>query len=143
LQLSFFVVFLQREKNIDMTNTKKIRLLNEYVEQGLGEQVVLKIEDRWDFDPELFPRKYGLREQYTIADAINQFKEQKGYIFEGIAIKDLLKNIERNQPVVVVAEFQDTKDKFFAEHPNFYKEQQEKLNKMLGMVNKYKSQFMR
>lgn len=125
-----------------MTNTKKIRLLNEYIEKGFGEQVVLKIEDRWDFDPVLFPRKYALREQYTVTDALHQFQEQKGYIYEGMNIKDLQKNIERNQPVTVVGEYQDTKDKFFAEHPNFYQEQKERLNKLMGVYNKYKSQFV-
>lgn len=125
-----------------MTNSKKIKLLNEYVEKGLGEQVVLNIEDRWDFDPDVLPRKYPIREQYTVSDALNQFKEQKGYIYEGINIKDLQKNIERNQPLTVIGEYQDTKDKFFAEHPNYYKEQREKFNQLMGMVNRYKSQFI-
>jgi hypothetical protein len=125
-----------------MTNNKKIRLLNEYVEKGLGEQVVLKIEDRWDFDPDVLPIKYPVREQYTVSDALNQFKEQKGYIYEGINIKDLQKNIERNQPLTVRAEYQDTKEKFFAEHPNYYKELRAKFNAMMGMVNQYKSQFI-
>lgn len=125
-----------------MTNSKKIKLLNEYVEKGLGEQVVLNIEDRWDFDPDVLPRKYPIREQYTVSDALNQFKEQKGYIYEGINIKDLQKNIERNQPLTVIGEYQDTKDKFFAEHPNYYKEQRAKFNQLMGMVNRYKSQFI-
>ena len=125
-----------------MTNSKKIKLLNEYVEKGLGEQVVLNIEDRWDFDPDVLPIKYPIREQYTVSDALNQFKEQKGYIYEGINIKDLQKNIERNQPLTVIGEYQDTKDKFFAEHPNYYKEQREKFNQLMGMVNRYKSQFI-
>lgn len=125
-----------------MTNSKKIKLLNEYVEKGLGEQVVLNIEDRWDFDPDVLPRKYPIREQYTVSDALNQFKEQKGYIYEGINIKDLQRNIERNQPLTVIGEYQDTKDKFFAEHPNYYKEQRAKFNQLMGMVNRYKSQFI-
>ena len=125
-----------------MTNSKKIRLLNEYIEKGLGEQVVLIIEDRWDFDPDAIPRKYAIRERYSVTDALNQFVEQKGYIYEGINMKDLQKNIERNQPVTVTAEYQDTKDKFFAEHPNYYEEQKKKLNALMGMVNQYKSQFM-
>lgn len=125
-----------------MTNTKKIRIINEYVERGLGEQIVLKIEDRWSFDPDVIPRKYQIREQFNVLDALNQFKEQKGYIYEGINIKDLQKNIERNQPLTVVAEYQDTKDKFFELHPNYYQEAREKLNKLMGVYNKYKSQFV-
>jgi hypothetical protein len=125
-----------------MTNSKKIRLLNEYIENGFGEQVVLKIEDRWDFDPDVLPIKYPIREQYTVNDALNQFKEQKGYIYEGINIKDLQKNIERNQPLTVTAEYKDTKDRFFAEHPDYYKEQRAKFNQMMGLVNRYKSQFI-
>jgi len=125
-----------------MTNSKKIRILNEYVEKGLGEQVVLKIEDRWDFDPDVLPIKYPIREQYTVSDALNQFKEQKGYIYEGINIKDLQKNIERNQPLTVRGEYKDTKERFFAKHPNYYKELRAKMQGMLGMVNRYKSQFI-
>ena len=125
-----------------MTNSKKIGLLTEYIEKGLGEQVVLKIEDRWDFDPDVLPIKYPIREQYTVSDALNQFKDQKGYIYEGINIKDLQKNIERNQPLTVRGEYQDTKDRFFAEHPDFYKEQRAKFNQMMGLVNRYKSQFI-
>ena len=125
-----------------MTNSKKIRILNEYVEKGLGEQVVLNIEDRWDFDPDVLPIKYPIREQYTVSDAINQFKEQKGYIYEGINIKDLQKNIERNQPLTVRGEYKDTKERFFSEHPNYYKELRAKMQGMLGMINRYKSQFI-
>lgn len=125
-----------------MTNSKKIRIINEYVEKGLGEQVVLKIEDRWSFDPDVLPIKYAVREQYTISDALNQFKEQKGYIYEGINIKDLQKNIERNQPLIIRAEYQDTKEKFHTEHPDYQKKLREKLNAMMGIVNKYKSQFI-
>ena len=125
-----------------MTNSKKIRIINEYVEKGLGEQVVLKIEDRWSFDPDVLPIKYAVREQYTISDALNQFKEQKGYIYEGINIKDLQKNIERNQPLIIRAEYQDTKEKFNTEHPDYQKKLREKLNAMMGIVNKYKSQFI-
>ena len=125
-----------------MTNSKKIRILNEYVEKGLGEQVVLKIEDRWDFDPDVLPIKYPIREQYTVSDALNQFKEQKGYIYEGINIKDLQKNIERNQPLTVRGEYKDTKERFFEEHPNYYKELRAKMQGMLGMINRYKSQFI-
>lgn len=124
-----------------MTNSKKIRILNEYVERGLGEQVVLKIEDRWDFDPDVLPIKYPIREQYTVSDALNQFKEQKGYIYEGINIKDLQKNIERNKPLTVRGEYKDTKERFFAEHPNYYKELRAKMQAMTGMYNRYKSQF--
>lgn len=125
-----------------MTNSKKIRILTEYVDKGLGEQVVLIIEDRWDFDPEMLPRKYAVREQYTVADALNQFKEQKGYIYEGMNIKDLQKNIDRNQPVRVVAEFADTREKFHTLHPDFEREQKQRLAALMGMVNQYKGQFV-
>ena len=125
-----------------MTNSKKIRILTEYVDKGLGEQIVLIIEDRWNFDPEKFPRKYAVREQYTVADALNQFKEQKGYIYEGMNIKDLQKNIERKKPVTVIAEFADTREKFHTLHPDFEREQKQRLAALMGMVNKYKGQFV-
>lgn len=127
-----------------MTNSKKIRLLNEYVDKGLGEQIVLKIEDRWGFDPDVLPIKYPVREQYSVSDALNQFKEQKGYIYEGINIKDLQKIIECNQPLIVKGEYQDTKKEFFEKHPNYFKELKEKWNRILGIgkINQYKSLFM-
>lgn len=125
-----------------MTNTKKIRILNDYIEKGLGEQVVLKIHDRWDFDPEVMPRTYALREQYTVSDALKQYQEQKGYVYEGITFKELQKCIDKNMPFVVNGEFPDTKEKFFQEHPNFFEEQKKKLNGLLGLYNRYKSQFI-
>lgn len=126
-----------------MTNTKKIRLLTEYVEKGLGEQVVLTIKDRWDFgDPDVYPRNYKVREQFNVSDALNQFKEQQGYIYAAINIKDIQKIIEKNEPLVVIAEYKDTKDKFLAEHPNFQKEERARFNKLMGMYNRYKSQFI-
>lgn len=126
-----------------MTNTKKIRLLTEYVEKGFGEQVVLTIKDRWDFgDPDAYPRNYKVREQFNVSDALNQFKEQQGYIYAAINIKDLQKIIEKNEPLVVIAEYKDTKDKFLAEYPNFQKEERARLNKLMGMYNRYKSQFI-
>lgn len=125
-----------------MTNTKKIRLLTEYIEKGFGERVVLILEDRWSFDPEVYPRTYNVREEYNVVDALNQFKEEKGYVYQGMNFKDIQKAIERNTPKKVLAEFQDTKDKFFQLHPNFFEEQKERFKKFLGEYNKYKQQFM-
>lgn len=125
-----------------MTNTKKIRLLNDYVNKGLGQQKLLIIQDRWKFDPDVYPRTYEIREEYTVQDAINQFNDKKGYIYEGMEFKQIQKSIEKNMPISIIAEYQDTKDEFFKEHPNFQKEEQEKLKQLLGQYNKYKNQFM-
>ncbi len=124
-----------------MTNSKKIRILTEYIDKGLGEQVVLIIRDKWNFDPDVYPHKYAVREKYTVADALNQFKEQKGYIYEGISFKDLQKNIERNQPLEIKAEYADTKEIFFTKYPDYEKKQKEAFNAIMGMYNPYKSQF--
>lgn len=125
-----------------MTTSKMIRLLNEYVEKGLGEQVVLRIEDAWDFDPDLYPRKYKVREELSVLDAIGQYEEKKGYICESMSFKELCKNIEGNQPVTIRGEYQDTKDAFFAKHPDFAKTQRKRLMELAGFVNRYKNQFV-
>lgn len=125
-----------------MTKSKKIRLLTEYQEKGLGEQIVLIIKDKWDFDPEVIPHNYEVREKYCVNDAINQFKEQKGYIFDNVTIKDLQKIIEHNKPLGISKEYEDTKGLFFSMYPDYVKQRKETFNRMMGMYNKYKSQFV-
>lgn len=128
-----------------MTHTKKVRLLEEYISKGLGEQVVLILKDLWSFDPEVFPRYQKIREQYTVADALEQFKEKKGYVYLGINMHDLIKVIEKNNPIVKIVEYQDTKEEFFEKYPNFYQEERVRYNNLIankGNKNKYKSTFM-
>jgi len=126
-----------------MTNTKKIRLLSQYIEKGLGEQVVLILKDRWDFDPEVFPRKYNIREQFTVNDSLEQYTKEEGYVYQGLIFKELQKIIEKNTPKTVICEYKDTREKFFEEHPNFLEEERIRLNKLIGRrINSYKSQFI-
>ena len=44
--------------------------------------------------------------------------------------------------MTVLAEFADTKEKFHTLHPDFEREQKQRLAALMGMVNKYKGQFV-
>lgn len=126
-----------------MTESKKLRIIREYIEKGCGEQVILIIRDRWKFDPDVTPYKYPIREQYTVNDALKQYEEKKGYIYEGISFKDLCKYIERKQKVDIDKTYKDSYDLFHETYPEYEEQMRKKFNAFMNAAGgNYKDMFV-
>lgn len=117
------------------TLTKKIRTLQEYVDNGLGEQEVLKILDEWSFDPKDGPNKLKVRINVTVHDALIDYKEQKGIAYKTLTFKDLCKTIEKGRPIYRVGFFEDTYLKFKEKYPEYIERYEKEMLKPLKRLN--------
>lgn len=110
------------------TLTKKIRILQEFVDKGLGEQDVLKVLDEWSFLPEEGPNKLKVRINVTVHDALIDYKEQKGIAYTTLTFKDLVKTIKNGRPILRIGFFEDTYKKFKQKYPEYIKKYENEQN---------------
>ena len=118
--------------------TKKIRLLQEYIDKGWKDRIVLLIKDEWDFDPnELY--NPADREFFSVEDVLEQFKNKAGVVYDNWVttsdFKELCKSIEKDEPIVREGFYQDSYDRFHEKYPNYEEKKRQKTKRYLSYLN--------
>ena len=118
--------------------TKKIRLLQEYIDKGWKDRIVLLIKDEWDFDPnELY--NPADREFFSVEDVLEQFKNKAGVVYDNWVttsdFKELCKSIEKDEPIVREGFYQDSYDRFHEKYPNYEEKKRQKAKRYLTYLN--------
>lgn len=120
------------------SNTKKIRLLQEYIDKGWGERIVLLIKDKWDFDPDKLYNPTD-REFFSVEDVLEQFKNKDGIVYNNwlttADFKELCKAIEKDKPIVREGYYQDSYDKFHEKYPDYEDKKREKAKRYLSYLD--------
>ena len=120
------------------SNTKKIRLLQEYIDKGWGERIVLLIKDGWDFDPDKLYNPADI-EFFSVEDVLEQFKNKDGVVYNNWVttsdFKELCKAIEKDKPIVREGFYQDSYDRFHEKYPNYEEKKREKAKRYLSYLN--------
>ena len=120
------------------TYTKKIRLLQEYIDKGWKDRIVLLIKDEWDFDPnELY--NPADREFFSVEDVLEQFKNKDGVVYNNWVttsdFNELCKAIEKDEPIVRKGFYQDSYDRFHEKYPNYEEKKRQKTKRYLSYLN--------
>ena len=118
--------------------TKKIRLLQEYIDKGWKDRIVLLIKDEWDFDPnELY--NPADREFFSVEDVLEQFKNKAGVVYDNWVttsdFNELCKAIEKDEPIVRKGFYQDSYDRFHEKYPNYEEKKRQKTKRYLSYLN--------
>lgn len=118
--------------------TKKIRLLQEYIDKGWKDRIVLLIKDEWDFDPnELY--NPADREFFSVEDVLEQFKNKDGVVYNNWVttsnFNELCKAIEKDEPIVRKRFYQDSYDRFHEKYPNYEEKKRQKAKRYLSYLN--------
>ena len=118
--------------------TKKIRLLQEYIDKGWKDRIVLLIKDEWDFDPnELY--NPADREFFSVEDVLEQFKNKAGVVYDNWVttsdFNELCKAIEKDEPIVRKGFYQDSYDRFHEKYPNYEEKKRQKAKRYLTYLN--------
>lgn len=115
-----------------MTHTKQLKIFNEWIAAGKGNQILYVIFDRYanlDNPP--------VREKFTLSAVANQFVNKSGTVYDAFmdgkfSFKDIQKAVEKNKYLQTLGIFEDSKRKFDEAHPQY----EEKLqNKYMTVVN--------
>lgn len=125
-----------------MTEGKMKRILNEYIEKYGADTAIYKIFDRYANDKET-PRIV-----YTISSLLEEFEKKEGVLYEQFHIKtsfmELLKRIDKNDPLISKIVFKDTFDQWKKENPDWKEQLQaeekkarESYEQLLSMYRKY------
>lgn len=118
--------------------TKKIRLLQEYIDNGWKDRIVLLIKDEWDFDPDKLYNPAD-REFFSVEDVLEQFKNKDGVVYNNwISTSDfneLCKAIEKDEPIVRKGFYQDSYDRFHEKYPNYEEKKRQKAKRYLTYLN--------
>lgn len=105
-----------------MTRTKKLRLLEEFIKQGRGDECVVEYQDALKFQFE--GKRIGdecIRETYTIQQLHEKIENNdvEDIVF---SFKELFKNIDRNKITRLQIVYKDTVDTY----EEMYKKRMEK-----------------
>ena len=118
--------------------TKKIRLLQEYIDKGWKDRIVLLIKDEWDFDPDKLYNPAD-REFFSVEDVLEQFKNKDGVVYNNWVttsdFKELCKSIEKDEPIVREGFYQDSYDRFHEKYPNYEEKKRQKAKRYLSYLN--------
>ena len=118
--------------------TKKIRLLQEYIDKGWKDRIVLLIKDEWDFDPDKLYNPAD-REFFSVEDVLEQFKNKDGIVYNNWVstsdFKELCKTIEKDDPIVRKGFYQDSYDRFHEKYPNYEEKKRQKAKRYLTYLN--------
>lgn len=118
--------------------TKKIRLLQEYIDKGWKDRIVLLIKDEWDFDPNKLYNPAD-REFFSVEDVLEQFKNKDGVVYNNWVttsdFKELCKSIEKDEPIVREGFYQDSYDRFHEKYPNYEEKKRQKAKRYLSYLN--------
>ena len=118
--------------------TKKIRLLQEYIDKGWKDRIVLLIKDEWDFDPDKLYNPSD-REFFSVEDVLKQFKNKDGVVYNNWVttsdFKELCKAIEKDEPIVRKGFYQDSYDRFHEKYPNYEEKKRQKTKRYLSYLN--------
>lgn len=117
--------------------TKKIRLLQEYIDKGWKDRIVLLIKDEWDFDPDKLYNPAD-REFFSVEDVLEQFKNKDGVVYNNWItasdFKELCKAIEKDKPIVREGYYQDSYDKFHEKYPDYEDKNRKKAKRHLSYL---------
>ena len=118
--------------------TKKIKLLQEYIDKGWKDRIVLLIKDEWDFDPEKLYNPAD-REFFSVEDVLEQFKNKAGVVYDNWVttsdFNELCKAIEKDEPIVRKGFYQDSYDRFHEKYPNYEEKKRQKAKRYLTYLN--------
>lgn len=118
--------------------TKKIRLLQEYIDKGWKDRIVLLIKDEWDFDPDKLYNPAD-REFFSVEDVLEQFKNKDGVVYNNWVstsdFNELCKAIEKDEPIVRKRFYQDSYDRFHEKYPNYEEKKRQKAKRYLTYLN--------
>ena len=118
--------------------TKKIRLLQEYIDKGWKDRIVLLIKDEWDFDPDKLYNPAD-REFFSVEDVLEQFKNKDGVVYNNWVttsdFNELCKAIEKDEPIVRKGFYQDSYDRFHEKYPNYEEKKRQKAKRYLSYLN--------
>ena len=118
--------------------TKKIRLLQEYIDKGWKDRIVLLIKDEWDFDPDKLYNPSD-REFFSVEDVLKQFKNKDGVVYDNWVttsnFNELCKAIEKDEPIVREGFYQDSYDRFHEKYPNYEEKKRQKAKRYLSYLN--------
>lgn len=118
--------------------TKKIRLLQEYIDKGWKDRIVLLIKDEWDFDPDKLYNPAD-REFFSVEDVLEQFKNKSGVVYNNWVtasdFKELCKAVEKDEPIVREGFYQDSYDRFHEKYPNYEEKKRQKAKRYLTYLN--------
>ena len=118
--------------------TKKIILLQEYIDKGWKDRIVLLIKDEWDFDPNKLYNPTD-REFFSVEDVLEQFKNKDGVVYNNWVttsdFKELCKSIEKDEPIVREGFYQDSYDRFHKKYPNYEEKKRQKAKRYLSYLN--------
>ena len=118
--------------------TKKIILLQEYIDKGWKDRIVLLIKDEWDFDPNKLYNPAD-REFFSVEDVLEQFKNKDGVVYNNWVttsdFKELCKSIEKDEPIVREGFYQDSYDRFHKKYPNYEEKKRQKAKRYLTYLN--------
>ena len=118
--------------------TKKIRLLQEYIDKGWKDRIVLLIKDEWDFDPDKLYNPSD-REFFSVEDVLKQFKNKDGVVYDNWVttsdFNELCKAIEKDDPIVRKRFYQDSYDRFHEKYPNYEEKKRQRNKRYLTYLN--------
>ena len=119
--------------------TKKIRLLQEYIDKGWKDRIVLLIKDEGDFDPDKLYNPAD-REFFSVEDVLEQFKNKDGVVYNNWVttsdFKELCKSIEKDEPIVREGFYQDSYDRFHKKYPNYEEKKRQRSKKYLSYLER-------
>ena len=119
--------------------TKKIRLLQEYIDKGWKDRIVLLIKDEWDFDPDKLYNPAD-REFFSVEDVLEQFKNKDGVVYNNWVttsdFKELCKSIEKDEPIVREGFYQDSYDRFHEKYPNYEEKKRQRSKRYLSYLDR-------
>ena len=122
--------------------TKKIRLLQEYIDKGWKDRIVLLIKDEWDFDPDKLYNPAD-RDFFSVADVLEQFKNKDGVVYNNWVttsdFKELCKTIEKDDPIVREGFYQDSYDRVHEKYPNYEEKKRQRSKKYLSYLERRSS----
>ena len=109
-----------------MTHTKQIKIFNEWIASGKGNQLLYVIYDYYENIV-----KPPIREKFTVSAVAIQFANRTGTVYNAFiqgkfSFKDIQKAVEKNHYFHTMGIFEDSKRKFDEKYPNYEEKLQQK-----------------
>lgn len=112
-----------------MTDSKKLKILQQYIDKGLGDWVVLNIVDAFD-------RERPIRQKLTISNLYEKVSNKEN-LNDYPNFKEIGKAIEKNKPIYLNVMFKDTIEKFLGRNKKSKKlgSPEDAYNKEIKQIN--------